>query len=193
MLVDDVSEVTRKAPKSALETVRMMREKTQVPVPEVYNFDTGNDNPLSAPYIVMSYQSGRQICDAWYEDRKHGGNVRMNILESVARAMAHLSSMHFDTIGSTIDGAQTLPRGLGCDRYPGFILMDFNPMYGALGYGDPTAEWEDYPKRPANFWLKYKARAPNWTQQVPNIELPYGMRYSNQALATSSVPALPDI
>lgn len=53
-------------------------------------------------------------------------------------------------------GAHTLPRGLGCGRYPDFIIRDFNPMYGALGYGELTAEWEDSPKQLANFRLKYK-------------------------------------
>jgi aminoglycoside phosphotransferase (APT) family kinase protein len=42
-------------------TMRLIREKTAVPIPEIYSLDTTGNNEIGAPYIYMSLVLGRPV------------------------------------------------------------------------------------------------------------------------------------
>lgn len=99
-----------KAAANALEsqvaTMRLIRRKTQMPVPEVYTFDTTNNNEISAPFICMSFIPGETVLHVWLDDsleETSRDNLRLNILTSIAKSMAQLSSLTFDRIGSIME------------------------------------------------------------------------------------------
>lgn len=99
-----------KAAANALEsqvaTMRLIRRKTQMPVPEVYTFDTTNNNEISSPFICMSFIPGETVLHVWLDDsleETSRDNLRLNILTSIAKRMAQLSSLTFDRIGSIME------------------------------------------------------------------------------------------
>lgn len=97
--------------KSQVATMRLIREKTAFPVPEVYHLDVTSDNEISAPYVCMSFVPGKRVSNVWHS-RPGVPNaslqlLRRNILVSVAKAMAELSALSFDSLGS-IQGGEAM-------------------------------------------------------------------------------------
>ncbi|KAF2428082.1 hypothetical protein EJ08DRAFT_699270 [Tothia fuscella] len=83
-------------------TMRLIKRKTQVPIPTVFAFDTTMDNEIRAPFILMSFIAGRpahELCAEW---RLCPGSLvekQKVLIQSVAKAMADLSRLSFDKIG----------------------------------------------------------------------------------------------
>jgi aminoglycoside phosphotransferase (APT) family kinase protein len=48
--------------RSQAHTMRVIKEKTAMLIPEVYNFDTTQTNIIGAPYMVMSFVPGARFC-----------------------------------------------------------------------------------------------------------------------------------
>ncbi|CAP68297.1 uncharacterized protein PODANS_7_3890 [Podospora anserina S mat+] len=63
--------------RSEVATLKIIRERTTVPVPEVYRFDLtfGNDN--RQPYICTSFLIGTPVSHAWYDKEGAQGYVRI--------------------------------------------------------------------------------------------------------------------
>jgi hypothetical protein len=99
---------------SQVAIMRLIRKKTDVPVPEVYSFDPTNNNKISAPFICMSFIPGETVSHVWLDDsldEVSRDSLRLSILTSISKSMAQLSSLTFDRIGSIMereDGANFL-------------------------------------------------------------------------------------
>ncbi|KAH7312745.1 hypothetical protein B0I35DRAFT_437658 [Stachybotrys elegans] len=85
-------------------TVRLLRHKTELPVPEILAMDTSCMNEIGAPYICMAFVPGRNVSTVWFEGTgvMPREQLRFNILKSVAQNMARLSSLSFNKIGSIV-------------------------------------------------------------------------------------------
>ena len=90
---------------SQVAVMRFVSKETTIPVPAVHDFDTGIGNEIGAPYICMSFLPGRPVSKAWFDESGPTPleHRRISILESVARAVAQLSSFSFAAIGSPHD------------------------------------------------------------------------------------------
>ncbi|KAI1799757.1 kinase-like protein [Daldinia bambusicola] len=108
-LCDRGSDEKKAAAADALEsqvaTMRFVAQNTSIPVPEVYDFDTSDDNVIGTPYVCMSFVPGTPVSQIWIRDcdvvlREQ---LRLNILKSVAGLMAQLSQFTFDKIGAISD------------------------------------------------------------------------------------------
>ncbi|OTA67160.1 hypothetical protein K449DRAFT_309236, partial [Hypoxylon sp. EC38] len=87
---------------SEVSTMRLIAEKTSIPVPRVYAFDKDNNNELGAPFICMSYMPGTPLRDAWFKEPK-GMSLeafRLNVLRNTASIMAQCAPFSFSQIGS---------------------------------------------------------------------------------------------
>lgn len=92
---------------SHIETLSVLRERTTIPVPEVICHDLTYRNQLGMPYICMTFLPGRPVSEVWFEDPSGPGSreeMRLKILTNVANAMAQLSSMVFNLIGTLRPG-----------------------------------------------------------------------------------------
>jgi hypothetical protein len=100
-------------------------EYIDIPVPEVIASEEILDNTLGAPYILMKRVPGVPAYQLWFEDSSQRNHIdagrisadteakRINMLRSLAQAMAQLQTLKFDRIGMPIftDGSkQTPPR-----------------------------------------------------------------------------------
>jgi aminoglycoside phosphotransferase (APT) family kinase protein len=98
-----------RALRSQAATMRLIRQQTTVPVPEIYDLDTTVNNKIGAPYICMSFVPGRPVSRVWFDDSvsRPREELRRSILASVARAMAQFSRLHgFDRIGSVMEAEE---------------------------------------------------------------------------------------
>ncbi|KAM0424956.1 hypothetical protein ACHAPT_009757 [Fusarium lateritium] len=93
------------AMESQAATMRLIRSKTTIPVPELYALDTTDNNEIGAPYLCMSFMPGKPVSEVWFG---HLGalpqeELRLGILKSLSRTMAQLSCLSFDEMGSIAD------------------------------------------------------------------------------------------
>jgi aminoglycoside phosphotransferase (APT) family kinase protein len=88
---------------SQVATMRLIRQKTEAPVPEIYDWDPTNNNEIGAPFICMAFLPGEPTSRVWF-DLSNGPEareeLRLNILTSLSSIMAQFSSISFDKIGS---------------------------------------------------------------------------------------------
>ena len=84
-----------------LELLRLIREQTQIPVPEVYHYDLTSNNPLGAPFSLCTWLDGVPASNLWHDDNGPTPlrERRMRILDSLAQAMARLNVMSCSMIG----------------------------------------------------------------------------------------------
>ncbi|KAI0897653.1 kinase-like protein [Annulohypoxylon nitens] len=96
------TDTAARALESTVATMRFVAKNSSIPVPEVYDFDTTDDNEIQAPYMCISFISGTPVSYAWNNKSIHMPLIqfRQNILRSLAQVMAQFSSFSFDKIGS---------------------------------------------------------------------------------------------
>lgn len=110
-------------------TMRLVRKETTIPVPEVYTFDPSSSNPIEAPYILMSFIDGYSVSSKWFDGSGPTPveERRLNILDSLARAMSQLQKLQFDMIGSLVseDGTPDTEIRIGpCYRWDEGVFGD---------------------------------------------------------------------
>lgn len=112
----DLSVPAKESLESQVQTINYIKEHTSIPVPKVFHLDTTANNEIGAPYIAMSYISGRTVSSLWFDASGHTPleERRRNILKQLAQAMSQLNSLRFDKIGSLIASS----RGTGHDLGP---------------------------------------------------------------------------
>ncbi|KAF4458869.1 hypothetical protein FALBO_14385 [Fusarium albosuccineum] len=89
-------------------TMRLIRSKTAIPVPDIYALDTTHINEIGAPYMCMSFMPGKRVSDVWFDQSGTlpREELRLRILTSLARTMAQFSCLVFDKMGSIMaDGS----------------------------------------------------------------------------------------
>ncbi|KAI4916048.1 hypothetical protein J4E90_004494 [Alternaria incomplexa] len=87
-------------------------QHTTVPVPEVIaSVDSVEESDLGAPYILMKRSPGRRAHELWFEDTSDLSHItavrisketeakRVNMLRSLAKAMAGLQNIEFKGVG----------------------------------------------------------------------------------------------
>jgi hypothetical protein len=101
---------------SQVATMRLIRNKTNIPVPEIFAYDTTANNEIGAPYICMSFIPGKRVSEIWFKDPTSGAlsreEFRLRILTDMAQTMTQFSSLTFDKIGSIMeDGSGSMVIG----------------------------------------------------------------------------------
>jgi len=94
-------EIERKMLESELATMRFIKERTSIPVPTVFDFDLGYDNPLGTPYMFMEYMPGKPFPFPF--DTPTRGEIKDEDLEKIHNQLvafqAQLLNIGFDKIG----------------------------------------------------------------------------------------------
>ncbi|KAL6409801.1 hypothetical protein AUP68_06198 [Ilyonectria robusta] len=96
---------TARAMESQVATMRLIRNKTTIPIPEIYALDTTDDNEIGAPYLCMSFIPGKPVSQVWFDGpgTLAREDLRLRILTSLSQTMAQFSCMVFDKMGSIMD------------------------------------------------------------------------------------------
>jgi hypothetical protein len=86
---------------SMIATMTYVDQNTAIPVPQIYGYDVGCDNPLGRPYIFMSRLPGIQL--SRLDDKTIWQNPEKplkRIIEQWGSIVAELATCQFETIGS---------------------------------------------------------------------------------------------
>lgn len=98
-----LSQAAAQAMKSQAVTLRLIREKTNIPVPEVYAVDVTAENEIQMPFMCMSFLNGQPLHQLWLKNtrRPHAQEqMRLKVLSSLAQVMAQFSLLTFEKYGS---------------------------------------------------------------------------------------------
>ena len=120
-------ELASKALTSEAGTMRLIKDQSNVPVPEVYGFDSSMRNPLRVPYIMMEHISGRTLDEMWWASGcsiAKQQQIRLRILQTLAEAMADLSTLTFPQGGALQFDANGEYIGIGGTR-----VIDLHAMF----------------------------------------------------------------
>jgi len=108
--LDNWDELSTAALTCEARTMQMLKKKTTIPLPEVFDFSATTENVLGCPYIIMSFISGLPLYDVWFGHRLQGVGPdtmiarRTRALDGIASAMAQLGRFTFSTSGSLVFG-----------------------------------------------------------------------------------------
>lgn len=94
---------------SDIRSMRFVKERTDIPVPSVYGFDSGTQNKIGMPYVLMGFIEGDRVEDVWdgWNEEK-----RITCLSQCAEFMGELGRFSFNAIGV-----------LGCDYRKGEYIV----------------------------------------------------------------------
>jgi len=108
-----VSELRKKCLESEVATMRLVRSHTTIPVPEVFAWDSSDDNPVCSAYILMSYATGKILfhCGwySWYSrecTESMTVEQKCKVYSQLGGIVYQLSTLRFPKIGS-IFGSDT--------------------------------------------------------------------------------------
>lgn len=77
-------------------TMRWIRKRTGIPIPEILSYDITHENSIKHPFLLMSHVAGRRVCDVWGDvDNLELEQTRRKILASIAKAVSRLQHLSF--------------------------------------------------------------------------------------------------
>jgi hypothetical protein len=93
-------------------TMQLIKDRTSVPVPEVYTFDTSLANPLNVPFIMMEQLPEKPLYECWFNMKWSKARLeefRIRFLKSLAGAMVELNQFTVDSSGSLDIDSDRIP------------------------------------------------------------------------------------
>ena len=110
--------------------MRLLRQQTTIPVPEVYSFDASFKNDVDCPYIMMEYLQGCPLHELWFR-KSSQERFRKRVLQELAAAMAQLQAFTFSQGGSLRFDSKGNIAGVGRCR-----VADLHAEYEKLNHDD---------------------------------------------------------
>jgi hypothetical protein len=83
-----------------LQTMRLIRAATTIPVPEVFAWSTTAAGGVGAPYALMAFIPGWPVAKRWFDPAWTASTKRLTLLHNLAAEMAKLLALRFDRIGA---------------------------------------------------------------------------------------------
>jgi len=125
---------------SEIFTLRLIRSRTSLPVPEIYDWDT-TTRKIGIPYLLVSFLPGQTVTKRWFDRTWVTEEKRLAILRNLAGLMSELHCMRFDKIGALYfyDSGEFLRVGELIAQTEGDI---FHPEYEEID-GRRTIKWPE--------------------------------------------------
>ena len=139
--VSSFDDVELKMFKNRILTTRMLRLATSIPIPEIFSYETGTDNPVNVPYTLEDFAKGKKLSDAWIDKDWSSEEKRTRTIRSIAKHMSELHRFEFDKIGCIdfdVDGTNFLKVAPMLTRC--YDPKKFEPSFG---YASESGPWHD--------------------------------------------------
>ena len=120
----------REALTSEALTMRLIRRRTTIPVPEVFAFDVSLENELGCPFILMEFIHGKPLNEVWFPQgvsQPKREQIRTRALHGIAEAMTQLNLFAFDQGGSLLFDAKGNVAGVGSSN-----VVDLETQYAKM-------------------------------------------------------------
>ena len=136
-------------------TMRMIKQRTTIPIPTVHAFDASARNPIGCPFILMDFLKGKPVWQGWFDEEASSSKreqFRARCLQTIAMAMVQLTRFTTDYGGSLRFSSEGLPEHIAGAKVPdwlaeqevmqGIKTMDETRSYCAKGpIADPASSF----------------------------------------------------
>ncbi|KAI1341808.1 hypothetical protein F5Y15DRAFT_375343 [Xylariaceae sp. FL0016] len=89
--------------RAEVDVMQLIKDQCSLPVPQVFAYEVDENNPISAPFILMEYLLGNTAMDAAGGYEVHKGQIplahRQNFYRSVAECHVQIAALRFPKIG----------------------------------------------------------------------------------------------
>ncbi|TLD03910.1 hypothetical protein PgNI_11274, partial [Pyricularia grisea] len=93
----------------------LVRERTRIPVPSIFAFESTTENPVGVPFFLMEFVPGDTVMDSFGGYEVHRGQIpqhhKPSFVRQVAKLQVEMASVRFPQIGTVIkqhDGSYTI-------------------------------------------------------------------------------------
>ncbi|KFY68165.1 hypothetical protein V498_10727 [Pseudogymnoascus sp. VKM F-4517 (FW-2822)] len=91
---------------SEVDTMAIVRERTNIPVPQVFGYETNDSNPVGVAFILMEFLPGNVAMDADGGYETHNGEIppqhKTNFYKRIAQVQVEMASVRLPRIGTII-------------------------------------------------------------------------------------------
>ncbi|KAI1183113.1 hypothetical protein F5B17DRAFT_448988 [Nemania serpens] len=108
---------------SEITIMKIIKQYTSIPIPQVFDFETSADQPFGYPYVFMEYLGGRTLSNGLAETIPQQHHAK--VARQLANVFAELQNLTFSRIGR-------LWCGENADRPPEIIAIAWHPSPGPL-------------------------------------------------------------
>ncbi|KAK0475899.1 kinase-like domain-containing protein [Armillaria novae-zelandiae] len=84
---------------STVGTIRLISQKTSIPLPIIHAYDSGSNNSLGFPYMLTSFIDGVPLSSLWTKQGALNDENRRHIFQQIAEYMAQFRTLEFTQIG----------------------------------------------------------------------------------------------
>ena len=118
---------------SEAQTMRLIKQRSTIPVPTVHSFEPTSDNPIGCPYLLMDFMKGKPLHKVWFNNEispQRLEQIRLRCLQTVACSMVQLNlltspkggSLQFDAEGNlvTVGPAKIVDSVAMYDRFEAY-------------------------------------------------------------------------
>ena len=105
-------------------TMRMVKQRTTIPLPTVFHFDTSSNNDIGCPYILMDFLKGKPLWEGWFDKGSSRSSIeqfRARSMQTIAAAMVQLSQFTVDRGGFLQFERDGRPVGITAARVPDWL------------------------------------------------------------------------
>jgi len=116
---------------SEVATIKYLRTQTSIPIPEVFAWDAGYENPIGYEWMLMERVAGLPLREVWYPENKTGSvdwDIKQRTVEAIAESVAQMWRLKFP-----VGGSLYLADGIGV---PGTVYNDLTrsePIFVTVG------------------------------------------------------------
>ncbi|SJL09232.1 uncharacterized protein ARMOST_12608 [Armillaria ostoyae] len=122
---------------SMVGTMRLISQKTSIPLPIIHAYDSGSNNSLGFPYMLTSFIEGVPLSSLWTEKGALNDENRRHIFQQIAEYMAQFRTLEFTQIGtlefSDCDGSSYTIGPLR-EIKEGKVVHEIGPFSTTLSY-----------------------------------------------------------
>lgn len=121
---------------SMIGTMRLISDRTSLPLPVVYAYDSTSNNSLGYPYMFTSFIEGVSLSGIWTKPGALTDANRRHIFQQIANSMAQLRTLEFDRIGALDFSGPDLSYTIGPLRTieEGKVVHEIGPFPTSLSY-----------------------------------------------------------
>lgn len=92
-----VDDSTKTSLLSEIATMNIVRQRTSIPIPRIFEFEMSIDEPFGYPYVLMEYLGGRKLDDGLAKSIPQQYHTK--VAKQFASVFAELQSLTFSRIG----------------------------------------------------------------------------------------------
>ncbi|KAK0186536.1 kinase-like domain-containing protein [Armillaria mellea] len=122
---------------STVGTMRLISQKTSIPLPIIHAYDSGSNNSLGFPYMLTSFIEGVPLSSLWTKQGALNGENRRHIFQQIAEYMAQFRTLEFTQIGTLeFSGCDSSSYTIGPLREikEGKVIYEIGPFSTTLSY-----------------------------------------------------------